>query len=317
MKKLGLVLMAVFIVLYLSLFDREDKAPYEKKESRAPKAPKAQNPKESLPQNKKSKSKDSTPGPENSGVAERAKPKPLAHDEHKATQSGDLQVSQILVLGEHALAHGDILIGSYDEVLEMERIGKLPKIKRPMKWKRGIVPYSIHRNYPTPKKIKRVLQYMAEKTPIQFIQQTKRHKDYILFKLGEEHCFSSLGRQGGEQKVILSPSCKEKEIAHEVMHALGFFHEQNRKDRDQHIRVHWDNIKDDYTEQFKKIPEAMWPIEQASFDFKSTMLYPPYAFALSPTLPTLTTREGEIYQNGKSWLSQGDLEKVKALYSAD
>ena len=32
---------------------------------------------------------------------------------------------------------------------------------------------------------------------------------------------------------------------HEFIHALGFDHEQNRPDRDEHVQVHWQRIRDD------------------------------------------------------------------------
>ena len=39
-------------------------------------------------------------------------------------------------------------------------------------------------------------------------------------------------------------------IIHEILHALGFDHMQNRVDRDQYIRVNWDNIDKEAHDQF-------------------------------------------------------------------
>lgn len=51
-----------------------------------------------------------------------------------------------------------------------------------------------------------------------------------------------IGRDGGRQDLSLGPGCYRKGIAlHELMHLLGFFHEQSRIDRNQHVYVLYKN----------------------------------------------------------------------------
>ena len=57
-------------------------------------------------------------------------------------------------------------------------------------------------------------------------------------------CWSFVGRRGGKQVVSLARSgcLYHHTVQHELLHALGFNHEQTRSDRDKHIRVLLQNV---------------------------------------------------------------------------
>lgn len=58
-------------------------------------------------------------------------------------------------------------------------------------------------------------------------------------------CWSSVGnRQEGLQQLSIGANCdKIGTIQHEFMHALGFWHEQSRSDRDDYVSIMWDRIQ--------------------------------------------------------------------------
>lgn len=58
-------------------------------------------------------------------------------------------------------------------------------------------------------------------------------------------CYSYIGRRGGKQVVSLARSgcLYHGTVQHELLHALGFNHEQTRSDRDNHIKVLLQNVQ--------------------------------------------------------------------------
>lgn len=59
-------------------------------------------------------------------------------------------------------------------------------------------------------------------------------------------CFSSVGnRRVGKQVLSIGTNCDRiATIEHEFLHALGFWHEQSRSDRDDYVRIMWDYISE-------------------------------------------------------------------------
>ena len=56
----------------------------------------------------------------------------------------------------------------------------------------------------------------------------------------------------GSQEISLTSGCQRLvgTIEHELLHALGFWHEQSRPDRDKYVEVLWENIVDGMWEIF-------------------------------------------------------------------
>ena len=80
----------------------------------------------------------------------------------------------------------------------------------------------------------------------------------LLTQIAFSSCYSQIGRHGtlsGYQEISLTiPGCMEHHIVvHEMMHAVGFGHEQNRWDRDHYITVHYENIVKNMAYNFEKV----------------------------------------------------------------
>lgn len=68
-------------------------------------------------------------------------------------------------------------------------------------------------------------------------------------------CFSSVGDQQTGQILSLGPGCDHKAvIEHELLHAVGFYHEQSRTDRDDYVDIWLDQVLPGIYFFFKAIP---------------------------------------------------------------
>ncbi|KIH47524.1 astacin [Ancylostoma duodenale] len=90
----------------------------------------------------------------------------------------------------------------------------------------------------------------------------------------EEGCWSYVGRLGGQQDLSLGDGCESVgTAAHEIGHAIGFFHTQSRHDRDNFITFNAHNVKRDWLDQFTKQTPATNENYGITYDYGSIMHY--------------------------------------------
>lgn len=132
-------------------------------------------------------------------------------------------------------------------------------------------------------------------------------------------CSSSVGKQValGPQNLSLGPGCLVNAIvAHEFLHALGFWHEQSRPDRDEHITVMYDNIEDGRENNFNKYETNQVDYLGQPYDYDSVMHYSGYGFSKNGE-PTIVPKVQGVIIGQRKYLSPIDIAEVRAFYNCN
>ncbi|XP_075137801.1 embryonic protein UVS.2-like [Leptodactylus fuscus] len=152
-------------------------------------------------------------------------------------------------------------------------------------------------------------------TCVRFVPRAAEH-DYLNI-MSSQGCVADVGRLGGGQKVgIEIASCMHKGIIqHELNHALGFFHEHMRSDRDGYITVNYQYIPSVYVANFKKEITNNLGLE---YDYDSVMHYEKYSFTNTSGQPTIVTKpDPNIPIGQRDGISDLDVSKINKLYQCD
>ncbi|TNF26640.1 MAG: hypothetical protein EP319_13400 [Deltaproteobacteria bacterium] len=236
------------------------------------------------------------------------------------TEDGGILIGQatVFVEDEVIVSHGDLIVADLKDLKKIQESGEPLILPAPKFWPNGKVPFQIApelQGTDEERAVKMAIEEYAKKTPIRFVARVPEDKNYVIFSQGTENCLSNLGMIGGAQKILLAVGCDKGKVIHEMMHTLGFLHEQNREDRDKHLMVLWQNIDEEFHLQFKKIKSSNQKILQTGFDFTSIMLYPPEAFSITPGDYAMVNAEGSPYPVNRHSLSTKDIERIKIIYA--
>ncbi|KHJ89559.1 astacin [Oesophagostomum dentatum] len=181
-----------------------------------------------------------------------------------------------------------------------------------LRWKNGIIPYEMDPAFSDyeRKLLEQGFSSYHKNTCVRF-QPRKGEHDFLTITKGFG-CYSQVGRTGGKQEISLGRGCLFHEIiVHELMHSVGFWHEHSRADRDDHIKILWDNILPGMKSQFDKISAALQDTQGEKYDYRSIMHYDSTAFSRNGKNTIETVEEGYTDVIGSATdLSQMDIVKV-------
>ncbi|XP_030303703.1 meprin A subunit alpha isoform X1 [Calypte anna] len=142
-------------------------------------------------------------------------------------------------------------------------------------------------------------------------------KTYIIFRK-KSGCWSMVGDLKTGQVLSIGERCDYKAIVeHEILHALGFYHEQSRTDRDDYVTIWWDQINTGQEHNFEKYDDSYITDLNTPYDYESVMHYAPFSFNKNESIPTITTKIPEFNDiiGQRLDLSAIDLERLNRMYN--
>uniref|UniRef100_A0A3Q0QSN3 Metalloendopeptidase n=1 Tax=Amphilophus citrinellus TaxID=61819 RepID=A0A3Q0QSN3_AMPCI len=168
------------------------------------------------------------------------------------------------------------------------------------------VPYRISNQYSSRERgvIEEGLRSFEGSTCIRFRPRTRGNEDFVSIDGAAEAGLPvvSLSRQGCVFHHI---------VQHELLHALGFDHEQTRSDRDEHVRILLQNVIPGMEHNFRRIATENL---NTPYDYNSVMHYGRYAFTRNRQ-PTIVPIPDENVAIGRATtMSPIDILRVNRLY---
>ncbi|OQV15640.1 putative Zinc metalloproteinase nas-4 [Hypsibius exemplaris] len=192
-------------------------------------------------------------------------------------------------------------------------------------WRYRRVYYVIHERFSAEDRVN-IEEAMAEyhrKTCIRFVplpdmaDRPPWMDDYLIIAMNQTGCHSYVGRRGGVQLLNLqNPGCMSRgTILHELMHAVGFWHEQSRPDRDDYVTIVAQNIPANNLHNFNAYNWNTVTILDEPYDYESVMHYDAYAFTNTSNAMTIVPKLANAKLGQRLDFSVSDVKKINRRYA--
>jgi len=216
---------------------------------------------------------------------------------------------------------GDMILTPEKKMeIEAMRAGHAPlfDVRQGGKWPSKTVPYTFQSGFPYQTQVRQAIDVFERETCVRFKPRTNE-RFYIRFIRGQG-CYAYIGMiNRAAQTVSIGSGCQSIGIIiHELMHTIGFYHEQARRDRDSFIRINLNNVPASLHRQFAKYAPGEASTLNEPYDKQSVMHYGRYAFAINRNIPVITSLSNPNEQLGqRNGFSAIDLRQVRKHYQCD
>ena len=188
------------------------------------------------------------------------------------------------------------------------------------RWPNATVPFYIQEDQFNAQETEIILSAVREfetRTCVRFRPYRKSDENWIFITSNETGCWSSVGnlREGGQQLNLEKPGCVYKgTVMHEMLHACGFYHQQNTYNRDDYVEILFDNIQEDLIHNFAVYNDTTLTDFNTTYDYDSIMHYSAYAFSKNgqPTMKAKTENRDTFGQLND--FTNTDVTKLNRMY---
>ena len=99
-----------------------------------------------------------------------------------------------------------------------------------------------------------------------------------------------------------------------MLHSAGFWHEQSRPDRNEHVRIYWENILAGYDDNFARYSRADVTTLSLPYDTSSVMHYASTAFSKNGKATIQSLKLNNLLGQ-RVGMTSLDIKKLNKLYS--